>query len=129
MTDREILAELKKSYNYLSDIRENGCMDHNEGQLSNLYSKELDSIIDKIDDIYINFYDILDLDSIKIPEDRIDLDDGERYCCISRDISGDYEIVLDDGDSSYCSCLDVDYTWYDDKDFLNEKDLIREMEL
>ena len=33
MTNKEILAELKKCYEYLYDIRENGCIDHCNGQM------------------------------------------------------------------------------------------------
>ena len=33
MTNKEILAELKMSYEYLRDIRENGCIDHCCGQM------------------------------------------------------------------------------------------------
>ena len=43
MTDKEILAELKKSYEYLRDIRENGCYDHCSGQM--------ETNIDKLDNI------------------------------------------------------------------------------
>ena len=32
MTNKEILAELKRSWEYLYDIRENGCIDHCTGQ-------------------------------------------------------------------------------------------------
>ena len=41
MSDKEILAELKKSYEYLTDIRENGAFDHCNGQLN----KEMSDMI------------------------------------------------------------------------------------
>ena len=33
MTNKEILAELKMSYEYLRNIRDNGCIDHCNGQM------------------------------------------------------------------------------------------------
>ena len=47
MTDKEILAELKISYENLRDIRENGCIDHCNGQMKDNVNK-LDKAIDYI---------------------------------------------------------------------------------
>lgn len=55
MTNKEILAELKRSWEYLYDIRENGCIDHCTGQMKNNIDK-LDKAINYIGDIYYDFY-------------------------------------------------------------------------
>ena len=47
MTNKEILAELKRSYEYLRDIRENGCIDHCSGQMEENISK-LDNAISNV---------------------------------------------------------------------------------
>ena len=39
MTNKEILAELKRSYEYLRDIRENGSIDHCSGQMKDNLDK------------------------------------------------------------------------------------------
>ena len=39
MTNKEILAELKRSYEYLRDIRENGSIDHCNGQMKDNLDK------------------------------------------------------------------------------------------
>ena len=47
MTDKELLAELKISYENLRDIRENGCIDHCNGQMKDNVDK-LDKAINYI---------------------------------------------------------------------------------
>ena len=42
MTNKEILAELKISYENLRDIRENGCIDHCNGQMKDNIDKLLE---------------------------------------------------------------------------------------
>ena len=51
MTDKEILAELKISYENLRDIRENGCIEHCNGQRKDNVDK-LNKAIENISDIY-----------------------------------------------------------------------------
>lgn len=124
MTNKEILAELKKSYEYLTDIRENGCADHCNGQLE-IGIDKLDQSISNLEDIYRDFWDSLDDDLII--SNKLDFFENDskniRKILIDKDISGGYEIVLNNGDSEFVSCEDVDYKWYDDIEFLiNEND-------
>ena len=63
MTDKELLAELKKSYEYLYDIRENGCFDHCTGQMEQNIDL-LDNTINNIEKIYEDFYKTLDLEDL-----------------------------------------------------------------
>ena len=65
MTDKEILAELKISYENLRDIRENGCINHCDGQMKDNVDK-LDKAINYIEDIYYDFYKTLDKETLKI---------------------------------------------------------------
>ena len=117
MTDKEILAELKRSYEYLIDIRENGSIDHCSGQMKDNLDK-LDESINNIADIYSDFYKTLDLESLRVKK----LEDTEDYkIYIGSDIDLDY-VVYDDNSNNtyYITCEDVSYYWYDDYTFLNK---------
>lgn len=114
MTDKEILSQLKKSYEYLTDIRENGCMDHCSGQLDNNLIEKLQIAKSNIEDIYYDFYQTLDKEDLRVPAIE-----GKKYvndkAYICRSIDGDYEI----GEEQICMiCEDLDYYWYDDQEFL-----------
>ena len=117
MTDKEILAELKRSYEYLRDIRENGSIDHCSGQMKDNLDK-LDESINNITDIYSDFYKTLDLESLRVKK----LEDTEDYkIYIGSDIDLDY-VVYDDNSNNtyYITCEDVSYYWYEDYIFLNK---------
>ena len=120
MTDKEILAELKRSYEYLIDIRENGSIDHCSGQMKDNLDK-LNESINNIADIYSDFYKTLDLESLRVKK----LEDSEDYkVYIGSDIDTDY-IVYDINTKEsyeryYVTCEDVSYYWYEDYTFLNK---------
>lgn len=111
MTNKEILAELKKSYEYLRDIRENGCIDHCNGQMKDNIDK-LEVAISNLEDIYYDFYRTLDTKELKVDK----LSDEFEQVYIDNDISGDYMT----SDNIYITCEDSTYYWYEDKDFINE---------
>ena len=113
MTDKEILAELKKSYEYLSDIRENGCVDHCSGQLNSKIIDMLNIAKRNIEDSYFEFYKTLDRENLRVKS----LENNEKVY-IARTIDGDYEIGED---SDNLTCIDADYFWYEDQDFLDSE--------
>lgn len=117
MTDKEILAELKRSYEYLRDIRENGSIDHCSEQMKDILDK-LDESINNVADIYSDFYKTLDLESLRVKKLE-DTEDYKIYIC--SDIVLDY-IVYDANSNNtyYITCEDVNYYWYDDYTFLNK---------
>ena len=115
MTDKEILAELKKCYEYLYDIRENGCIDHCNGQMEKHLIDKLEVAKSNIEDIYYEFYKTLNKKDLRVKslEDKVD---GDKVY-IARNVDGDYAVGED-----YWSmtCGDLEYYWYDDHDFLDE---------
>ena len=115
MTDKEILAELKMSYEYLSDIRENGCFDHCSGQLTGELKDMLNIAKRNIEDIYFSFYNTLDKENLRVKS----LENDEKVY-IARNVDGDYEL----GENFYnLTCGDANYYWYEDNDFLNDMEL------
>ena len=114
MTNKEILAELKRSYEYLRDIRENGCIDHCSGQMEDDINK-LDNAISNIADIYYDFYKTLDKEDLRVQSLERKVDGDKVYIC--RCVDGDYEVGKD---LNCMNCFDLDYFWYDDEDFINE---------
>ena len=115
MTDKEILAELKKSYEYLRDIRENGCADHCTGQMEKNIDK-LDKVFEDIGVIYNDFYNTLDKEELRINRRVL-----TNKIYVSDDVSRDYDVYeLDENPDNvnYVSAYDLDYFWYEDKDFL-----------
>ena len=116
MTDKEILAELKRSYEYLRDIRENGCIDHCSGQMEENIDK-LDNALRNIEDIYNDFYKTLDKEDLRVKSLERKVDGNKVYIC--RCVDGDYEVGKD---LSCMNCFDLDYFWYEDEDFLEEDD-------
>lgn len=115
MTNKEILAELKRSYEYLRDIRENGCVDHCSGQMEENISK-LDNALSNIEDIYYDFYKILDKEDLRVRQLERKTNRDKVY--ISRCVDGDYEVGKD---LSCMNCFDLDYFWYEDEDFIIEE--------
>lgn len=117
MTDKEILAELKRSYEYLRDIRENGSIDHCSGQMKDNLDK-LDESINNVADIYSDFYKTLDLESLRVKKLE-DTEDYKIYIC--SDIVLDYVVYDVNGNNTYyITCEDVSYYWYEDYTFLNK---------
>ena len=114
MTNKEILAELKISYENLRDIRENGCIDHCNGQMKDNVDK-LDKAISYIEDIYYDFYKTLDKEDLRVKSLERKVDGDKVYIC--RCVDGDYEVGKD---LSCMNCFDLDYFWYEDEDFLDE---------
>ena len=113
MTDKEILAELKKSYEYLRDIRENGCVDHCNGQMKTNVDK-LDKMLDYIADIYYDFYNSIGDIRVKCLEEN---NNEEVY--VSKFIDGGYEYRnYDLHEETHMTCEDVDYFWYNDENFI-----------
>ena len=115
MTNKEILAELKRSYEYLRDIRENGCIDHCSGQMKDDI-KKLDNAISNIADIYYDFYKTLDKEDLRVRQLERKTNRDKVY--ISRCVDGDYEVGKD---LSGMNCFDLDYFWYEDEDFIIEE--------
>ena len=114
MTNKEILAELKRSYEYLRDIRENGCIDHCSGQMEEDISK-LDNAISNVEDIYYDFYKTLDKEDLRVKSLEHKVDGDKVYICHC--VDGDYEV----GEELHCmTCCDLEYYWYEDSDFLDE---------
>ena len=66
MTDKEILAELKRSWEYLYDIRENGCIDHCTGQMKKNLIDKLEVAKYNIEDIYYEFYKTLNKEDLRV---------------------------------------------------------------
>ena len=117
MTNKEILAELKKSYEYLRDIRENGCIDHCNGQMESNIDK-LGVAINNVTEVYEEFYNTLDTEELRVKQ--LEKTEDERVY-IPSDISYDYEYYdWDTHEKTTFDCCDVNYYWYEDCDFINE---------
>lgn len=117
MNDKEILAELKKSYEYMMDIRENGCEDHCSGQLENENIKRLEVAMNNIAEIYSKVRE-----QMSDNECMINLKSGTYY--IGNSISEDYS-ELYDNDNNYTywvTCGDLDYYWFEDDNFIYRQD-------
>lgn len=114
MTDKEILAELKRSYEYLYDIRENGCIDHCKGQMKDNINK-LELAKSYIKDIYYDFYKTLNKEDLRVKSLEHKVNGDKVYICHC--VDGDYEV----GEQLNCmTCCDLEYYWHEDSDFLNE---------
>ena len=129
MTNREILAELKKSYEYLSDIIENGSEEHCDGQLSLKLVNKLKEAKDNIEETYSAFYRSLKYTETEIPINKFNKSKtkGVRYFKIDSDIAGDLAFVGDDGNEYSATGNSFDYYWYEDEEFLTSSDLEMEM--
>lgn len=114
MTNREILAELKISYDFVRDIRENGCADHCSGQMKENINK-LDNTLSDIEDIYYDFYKTLDKEDLRVKSLEHKVNGDKVY--ISRCVDGDYEVGKDLSDMT---CFDLGYFWYKDEEFITE---------
>ena len=116
MTNKEILAELKKSYEYLQDIRGNGCQDHCNGQMGSNIDK-LETAINNVIELYGEFYNTLDKEELRC--NKVEKTEVESVY-IPSDISCDYEYYnWETYEGTHLTCRDIDYYWYDDEEFLN----------
>lgn len=105
MTDKEILAELKRSYEYLDDITENGSELHCNGQMLKELAMQLIEAKDKIAKVYSEFYKTLDKNELNIRKDIY----------ISDVISAEYMIK----DEYFTVDIFEDYyEWWNDLEFL-----------
>lgn len=120
MTDKEILAQLKKSYEYLYDIRENGCEDHCNGQLRGFSIEQLESAMNNLANIYSTLRESLSDDEVLIILKGIEFGDNQGTYYIGNSICEDYSDVYSNEDDCFYSitCKDIGYYWYDDQEFL-----------
>ena len=113
MTNREILSELKQSYEYISDI------DSNEyEQLTKEEKDKLTKIEYLLDDIYGGLYERLEEDEKRVKS--LEKEQDEKVY-ISDDISGDYISDINN-DIIYFTYQDTDdyYCWYKDEKYLDD---------
>ena len=115
MTNREILAELKQSWEYLYDITENGSELHCNGQAKKYLIAHLEKAKNEIEFVYAKFYDTLDNKDVLV-EKR---DDEKIF--ISNDVSGDY-IGVCGIEEYYLTSADMyEYKWWKDEEFIMEE--------
>lgn len=105
MTDKEILAELKKCYEYLDDIKYNG------DQLTTVELHELAMAQNKLLDTYSNLWERTEEDITIKDEDDL---------TIGKYVYVDY---YDVGNDDYISKSDIlkngkEYEWWNDYEFL-----------
>lgn len=123
MTNKEILAELKRSYEYLYDIRENGCCDHCMGQLQEEYTKRVNHIKEEIDELYFDIWNMLFANGEELAIPKEYQNDKKYTILIGNSASADYTIQNNETgefDEEITTCGDLDYYWYDDERFIDE---------
>lgn len=127
MTNKEILAELKRCYEYLYDIQEN----HTHEQVSREDEKEINHAMISLALVYKNVFK----ETIKQNEENIELpkkyQDKEEYSyIICDDIYGYVSIrhkATDEITECYLTAPDFDeYVWYEDYNFIAYDDYIGE---
>ena len=101
MTDKEILAELKRSYYYLVDIYENADME----QLTRDDKQTIDRITDKLSEIYGKVYK-------NTKEDLM----CKNKLKVGNDIVADY--LAEDNDFILSADLEDGYKWWEDDKFI-----------
>lgn len=109
MTNKEILAELKISYENLNDIRENSYNKLTEEQRSTIKN-----CINELSIVYSDFRETLSDE-----ECMINLKDRGTFY-IGNCISEDYSELYDSKNNCtyWVTCLNLDYFWYEDMNFL-----------
>ena len=113
MTNKEILGQLKQSYEYLYDITENGNQAHCGGQLNKELIDKLEIAMKQLEETYYDFRKTLYDDECMI------IINEETYFighCVNEDYSELYD--EENGNWVYVTCGDLDYCWYEDKEFL-----------
>lgn len=117
MTYKEILAELKRSYEYINDIIEN-----NGNQLKEDEVKELENINNKIDGIYFGFWNkCFTEENMEIPNKY--QNDDEYSILIGSSAFTDYTIQNKETgvfNEVIKTCDDLEYYWYDDNNFIDK---------
>lgn len=117
MTNKEILAELKQSYEYMNDIFEN-----EYEQLTKEEKAKLNVIANEIYDIYSSFWNrIWNKEELTIKNEY--QDDEKETLLIGNNPCADYTTQNKETgelDSiGIITCADLGYYWYKDKEFLN----------
>lgn len=117
MTNKEILAELKKCWEYLNDIDNNGNAAHCGGQLNDDQMKHIHKAMNELAEVYSDFRSTLDDEEMSV------VVDNDTYL-IGNSISEDYAEFYDEENQYTCwvTCADLDYYWYEDYDFLTKYD-------
>lgn len=116
MTNKEILAELKRSYEYINDI-----IDNNDEQLKADEIKNLENINNKIDEIYFDFWNrCFAEENMEIPSEY--QNDDKYSILIGSSAFTDYTIQnkeTGEFDEEITTCGDLEYYWYDDDKFIS----------
>lgn len=118
MTNKEILAELKKCWEYLNDIDNNGNAAHCGGQLNEDQMIHIHRAMNELAEVYSDFRETLDDEECMVNIKN----EGTFY--IGNSISEDYSEMYDE-ENNYTylvTCADLNYYWYDDYDFLTKYD-------
>ena len=107
MENREVLAELKISWEYLQDIKDNYILGDEK---DTLIKYAMNIIAEIYSDVRENMYDDECMINIK----------GKGTYYIGGCVSQDYMEVYNDEDNSteFPTCADLGYFWYEDKDFI-----------
>lgn len=122
MTNKEILAELKRSYKYMHDIRENGCNDYSHGQLGIKYINRIEHLQEEISNLYFDIWNMLfnNGEDLRIPS-KYQID--KKYTIlIGNSISTDYTLQNNDTgelDEDIVTCDDLKYYWFFDMIWLH----------
>lgn len=110
MTNKEMLAEFKISYEYLADIYENEFE-----QLESDERKEIDNILEKIDDIYFKLWNRV-FASETADEDLIIEENDEETIMIGQCASADYSVqnkkTGEFDENTILTCGDLGRYWY-----------------
>ncbi len=117
MSNKEILAELKCSYEYLQDIRDNGCIDHCSGQLRAEYAKRINHIAEEIDSVYFDIWNDLFANGEELSIPKKYQNDEQYTILIGSSASADYTIQNNETgvfDEEITTCAELDYYWYNE---------------
>lgn len=107
MTNKEVLAELRKSYIYMEDLI-------NNAEITDEAKKDLKKVCKIIEKTYYDVYRELDLEEVEIVYKK------EFIGVICEDVWYDYMAYNEEEEEEYYTCADIGYYWYEDKDFLEE---------
>ena len=119
MTNMEILGELKQSWEYMNDIKDN-----NANQLTEKEKEGIKTIMSSLYDIYDGLYNRIMKENSNELYTRRTIFGNEIY--IGDNIATDYSVrnmeILDITNKvefvDILSCEDINYYWYKDKEVL-----------
>lgn len=119
MTNKEILGELKKSWEYMNDIKDN-----NANQLTEKEKEGIKTIMSSLYDIYDGLYNRIMKENSDELYTRRTIFGNEIY--IGDNITTDYSVrnmeTLNITNKvefvDILSCGDINYCWYEDRNFL-----------